>query len=51
MSEQEILDFEAEPFYREALELRKWDDTAKVQDMKVPEATEYLPDLIRTLIA
>ena len=51
MSEQEILDFEAEAFYREALELRKWDDTAKVQDMKVPEANEYLPDLIRTLIA
>jgi phosphonate degradation associated HDIG domain protein len=41
MSEAEITAFESHPHYREAIELRKWDDQAKALDLKVSNIESY----------
>jgi [1-hydroxy-2-(trimethylamino)ethyl]phosphonate dioxygenase len=41
MSAQEQAAFEREPYYRDALRLRRWDERAKVADLKVPGLSEY----------
>jgi phosphonate degradation associated HDIG domain protein len=33
--------FEAEPFYREAVRLRQWDDQAKIPKLQVPPLSHY----------
>ena len=48
MSEQEVAEFEANPFYKEAVELRRWDDTAKVVGLEVP-TLEFYVDRIRAV--
>lgn len=45
MDDRERAAFEKEPYYREALELRRWDDRAKDPDMETPEFIEFLADL------
>jgi len=45
MSEGEGTAFLALPFAKEAIELRHWDDEAKIADLKVPEIGSYLPQL------
>jgi len=35
--------FENEPFYQEALELRKWDDQAKVRAKATPSLSHFIP--------
>jgi [1-hydroxy-2-(trimethylamino)ethyl]phosphonate dioxygenase len=35
--------FEAEPFYEEAVRLRRWDDQAKIPGLKVPSIEHYAP--------
>ena len=39
---QEVTEFEArEPFFREAIQVRRWDDEAKVVGLQVPSAEHY----------
>jgi predicted HD phosphohydrolase len=40
-ADTEISEFEANPWYRDALALRRWDDLAKVPDMAVPDLAHY----------
>ncbi len=49
MNADEIERFEAEPFYREAVELRLWDDLAKIPDAEVPPLESYRPLLEQCL--
>ena len=42
MSEEELVVFERETFYRDALELRQWDDRAKDPLMKTPPLEHFL---------
>jgi phosphonate degradation associated HDIG domain protein len=46
MSPTEVAEFEGEPFFREALQLRRWDDQAKIRDWSVPPLNHYLPKLV-----
>src|SRR5215510_10279341 len=41
MSEGAARDFEAMPYVREAVRLRRWDDQAKVIGWKAPDLTQY----------
>lgn len=43
MSEQEIQDFEAGKYWKQAVELRRWDDGAKQVDLPTPDIQHYLP--------
>jgi phosphonate degradation associated HDIG domain protein len=45
MSTAEAAAFENEPYYREAVRVRRWDDRAKIADLRTPGMTDY-----RTLI-
>ena len=40
MSPEEMTSFESEPHYREALELRRWDDLAKETEKETKKETE-----------
>lgn len=42
MSEEERADFEKEPYYKEALELRKWDDQAKDPNLQTPDLSHFI---------
>jgi phosphonate degradation associated HDIG domain protein len=42
MSADEVEQFEAEPYFREALRLRHWDDTAKDPDAAVPNLIDFM---------
>lgn len=41
MSAQEVLRFEREPFHREALRVRRWDDLGKVAGLKTAALRDY----------
>ena len=43
MSDEEKAEFESSPYWREALELRRWDDLAKIVDLETPPVEHYLP--------
>lgn len=43
MSDEEKAEFESSPFWKEALELRRWDDLAKEVDFETPGLEYYLP--------
>ncbi len=45
MDAEEISQFETEPFFREALKLRQWDDLAKVKDKQTPPIDYFIPVL------
>jgi len=45
MSEQEVTDFRAQPFYQEAVLLRRWDDEGKDTELSATPFAEFLPDL------
>jgi [1-hydroxy-2-(trimethylamino)ethyl]phosphonate dioxygenase len=45
----ELSEFESNPFYREAVTLRRWDDLAKVPNLPVPDLDHYRPKLARVL--
>ncbi|KAK9693025.1 hypothetical protein K7432_014099 [Basidiobolus ranarum] len=38
---EEVADFEKLPYYNEKVAIRRWDDGAKVVDLKVPELEHY----------
>ena len=42
MQEQEAQTFLVQPYARQAIELRHWDDQAKIPGLPVPAAKEYL---------
>ena len=42
MSADEIAEFESAPYWEESLRLRKWDDLAKVADLKTPSIEHFL---------
>lgn len=50
MSAEEVTAFEAEPHFREAVLVRRWDDQGKVAGFDVPGFDHYVP-LIRRLEA
>ncbi len=41
MSAQEVSAFEREPFHREALRVRRWDDLGKVPDLQTASLRDY----------
>jgi phosphonate degradation associated HDIG domain protein len=41
MSGNELLQFETEPYYPDAIRLRRWDDQGKVVGLKTPGLAEY----------
>ena len=43
LDDEQTRAFEAEPFRREALQLRCWDDRAKIPGLNVPPLRHYLP--------
>ena len=43
MSDGEKAEFESSPYWKEALELRRWDDMAKVVDLETPTVEHYAP--------
>jgi phosphonate degradation associated HDIG domain protein len=45
MNATELARFEAEPFFREALRLRKWDDTGKDREGVTPPLEAFVPYL------
>lgn len=42
MGAEEIERFESEPYYEDAVRLRKWDDMAKVSGLDTPDYTHFL---------
>jgi phosphonate degradation associated HDIG domain protein len=42
---EEVREFEGNPFFRDAVELRRWDDLAKVPGLRVPGLDHYRPRL------
>jgi [1-hydroxy-2-(trimethylamino)ethyl]phosphonate dioxygenase len=49
MNAEEVAAFERNPFYREAVRVRIWDDEGKKPDMKTPEFRHYMPLLQRVV--
>jgi phosphonate degradation associated HDIG domain protein len=47
---EEIQRFEANPFHRGAVRLRRWDDNAKIPDLQVPVVKHYTAKLQRVLV-
>jgi phosphonate degradation associated HDIG domain protein len=45
---QELEEFQRNPFFRNAVALRRWDDLAKVPDMPVARLEHYRPRLLAT---
>ena len=41
MSKQEVDEFEKNPFVKDALRLRRWDDEAKIPDLPTPSLEHY----------
>lgn len=38
----EVQKFETEPFFKESVQLRRWDDTAKIVGLETPDVAHYL---------
>ena len=49
MEKSEIIEFEQQTGYEDAVRIRRYDDRAKVADREVPPLSEY-SDLIRNLL-
>lgn len=50
MSADEQAEFRSSPFWQDSLQLRRWDDLAKIVDLPTPDLQHYLP-LISQLAA
>jgi len=46
----EVVDFERDPHFREAVRLRHWDDEAKVVDWQVPDTEHYRARIAAAII-
>jgi phosphonate degradation associated HDIG domain protein len=42
MSDDELADFESSPHWQDSVQLRRWDDMAKVVNLKTPTVEHYL---------
>ena len=51
MNKDEVSDFEKNPFFKNALQLRKWDDNAKDPEMETPPLEHYLPLVKAALVS
>jgi len=51
MTRAETAKFEAEPYHREAVQLRRWDDRAKVAGLSTPDLHHYVALIERSAIA
>ena len=51
MDEDEINDFERNPFFKDALQLRTWDDNAKNPKAATPLLEHYLPLIKAVLVS
>ena len=51
MSAEECAEMEKHPLLKEALELRRWDDTAKVDGLETPTVEDFRDDVITALKA
>ncbi|MDO8993470.1 MAG: HD domain-containing protein [Bacteroidota bacterium] len=49
MVDQEIEDFQKNPYYKDAVSLRKWDDLAKVPNLDCPDLREYIVSIEKSL--
>ena len=49
MSPDEVRAFEANPFFRDAIRLRRYDDEAKIEHLATPGLDHYRPLLNRLL--
>jgi phosphonate degradation associated HDIG domain protein len=49
MVDQEILEFQKNPYYHDAVSLRKWDDLAKVSNLDCPDLNEYITSIENSL--
>jgi [1-hydroxy-2-(trimethylamino)ethyl]phosphonate dioxygenase len=49
MSASEVADYETQPFYKQSLVVRKWDDLAKDPERQTPPLSHYLPILREVL--
>lgn len=49
MSAEEVKEFEKNPFHREAVRVRIWDDEGKKPDMETPSFQHYMPMLQRVV--
>jgi predicted HD phosphohydrolase len=47
---KEVKQFEQNPYYREAVRLRRWDDAAKVAGLPVPGLERYRARMEKVLI-
>lgn len=47
MSAAEVAQFEANPMFREALQLRRWDEQAKVKGLETPPVAHFMPAVAR----
>ena len=41
MAAHEVAKFEAEPFHKDAVRVRQWDDQGKVAGLKTPGLSDY----------
>src|SRR5207253_2813733 len=48
-SSEEVEQFESNPYYLDAVRLRRWDDEAKIPDLPVPGLETHLDRLAATL--
>lgn len=49
MSAEEVAAFEALPHHREAVQLRRYDEEAKVKDLETPPVAHFMPHVARCL--
>lgn len=49
MADQEIEDFKKNPYYNDAVSLRKWDDLAKIPNLDCPDLKEYIASIENSL--
>jgi predicted HD phosphohydrolase len=49
MNDTEVTAFRTNPFYREAVRVRLWDEAGKVVGMKTREFRDYMPLLLRVI--
>ncbi len=49
MSAEEMESFRASPHFEAAVQLRRWDEAAKVPEMIVPDLQAYVADMEQSL--
>lgn len=50
MNDIEVKEFENNPFYKDAVSLRKWDDMAKDPDLQAPDLIQFISSIESSII-